>query len=79
MEPRIAQKGPYLMELKAGTYYWCSCGHSQSQPFCSGAHTKLNTGMSPVEKVIAKDTVVAWCGCKRTGSPPSCDSTHNNL
>ena len=23
MEPKIAQKGPYVLDLKPGTYWWC--------------------------------------------------------
>lgn len=79
MEPKIAQKGHYLMEMKPGKYCWCRCGHSTFQPFCNGSHAKLNTGMTPLETEITKATIFAWCGCKCTGKPPSCDGTHNNL
>lgn len=38
-EPVIAQKSPIAVELEAGkTYYWCTCGKSENQPFCNGAH-----------------------------------------
>jgi hypothetical protein len=33
MESKIAQKAPYMMDLKPGTYHWCKCGHSGKQPF----------------------------------------------
>ncbi|GIV25405.1 MAG: hypothetical protein KatS3mg026_1097 [Bacteroidia bacterium] len=36
--PNIPQKGPYAIELEAGTYWWCACGYSQKQPFCDGSH-----------------------------------------
>ena len=32
--PIIAQKSPYVLDAKAGTYYWCTCGGSKGQPFC---------------------------------------------
>ena len=39
-EPKIAQKGPYRVELMATYRYgWCACGLSKSQPFCDGSHT----------------------------------------
>jgi hypothetical protein len=26
MEAKIAKKGPYVMDMQPGKYYWCSCG-----------------------------------------------------
>ena len=46
-EPDIPQKSPYILELEAGTYYWCACGKSADQPFCDGSHT--DTEFEPVE------------------------------
>ncbi|MGB3655081.1 MAG: CDGSH iron-sulfur domain-containing protein [Rivularia sp. (in: cyanobacteria)] len=39
-QPVIADKNPAVMELEAGTYYWCSCGKSKNQSFCDGSHSK---------------------------------------
>jgi CDGSH-type Zn-finger protein len=79
MEPKIAKKGPFVMDMNPGTYHWCSCGESAAQPFCDGSHQRLNTGMTPMEIEIKESKKVAWCGCKRTGKQPFCDGTHNKL
>ena len=72
-------KMPYVMYMKPGEYYWCSCGQSAKQPFCDGAHQIQNTGMTPVRTVIEKPGKVAWCGCKASGKKPFCDGTHTKL
>lgn len=73
-EAIVAQKSPYEVELEPGTYWWCACGHSKTQPFCDGSHA--DTGISPVEfKVENKETY--WlCGCKATADQPRCDGAH---
>jgi CDGSH-type Zn-finger protein len=67
------------MEMQPGKYSWCSCGHSATQPFCDGAHERLDTGLMPVEMEVKIPKTVAWCGCKRTAKPPYCDGAHNKL
>ncbi|MEW6133255.1 MAG: CDGSH iron-sulfur domain-containing protein [Pseudomonadota bacterium] len=76
-DPVIAQKAPYELELKPGTYYWCACGRSKSQPFCDGSHE--GTGFEPKEFVIAQKETVSLCGCKWTADPPFCDGAHESL
>lgn len=76
-EVKIAQKGPYVQEVKPGKYFWCACGRSSSQPFCDGSHR--GTGITPVRKEITETKKVAWCGCKHTNTPPFCDGTHRKL
>lgn len=77
-EPKIAQKGPYAVEVKEGqTYYWCACGRSASQPFCDGSHKV--TSFTPVAFTAEKSETVHLCGCKHTKNPPFCDGTHNKL
>jgi CDGSH iron-sulfur domain-containing protein 3 len=76
-EPLIAQKGPYAVELQPGTYWWCACGRSKSQPFCDGSHE--GTGLQPVELVVTEARQYWLCGCKRSVSAPHCDGTHERL
>lgn len=76
-DPVIAQKAPYELELEPGTYYWCACGRSKSQPFCDGSHE--GTGFVPKEFVIAEKQTVSLCGCKWTADAPFCDGAHENL
>ena len=76
--PKIANKGPYPVEVEAGkTYYWCACGCSKNQPFCDGSHR--DTSFQPVAYTADKTETVYFCGCKRSGTRPLCDGTHNKL
>ncbi|WP_240162302.1 CDGSH iron-sulfur domain-containing protein [Glaciimonas sp. PAMC28666] len=67
------------MELEAGkSYLWCSCGKSQTQPFCDGSHK--GSGLMPM-RYVAKfaGEEVLFCGCKQSKNKPFCDGTHNSL
>jgi CDGSH-type Zn-finger protein len=76
-DPKIAATNPAVLELEAGTYYWCQCGESQNQPFCDGSHA--GTDFSPVKIELAEAKRLALCQCKRTGNQPMCDGTHAGL
>ena len=77
MEPHIAQKGPYVLDLKPGTYWWCACGKSKTQPFCDGSHK--GSGIEPVKFELAEATSAALCGCKHSHKKPFCDGTHKKF
>ena len=76
-QPKIAQKSPFVEDIKAGTYAWCACGLSSNQPYCDGSHKA--TDITPVVLNIEEDKKVAWCGCKHSGNRPFCDGSHAKL
>ena len=77
-EPEMASKTPLETKVEAGqTYWWCSCGKSQDQPFCDGSHK--GSHFSPIEYTATESTTVWFCGCKKTAGQPMCDGSHNSL
>jgi CDGSH-type Zn-finger protein len=76
-KPNIADTKPAVIELAAGTYYWCACGNSKEQPFCDGSHK--GGEFHPEKIVLEKPTKMALCNCKQTNTPPCCDGSHRCL
>jgi CDGSH-type Zn-finger protein len=76
-KPTIAQKAPIVIEMTAGTYYWCTCGKSKNQPFCDASHK--GSGFAPQQVTLAEAKKVAWCACKHSRNPPFCDGTHRTV
>jgi len=76
-EPVIAKKGPFVIELKPGTYWYCTCGQSKKQPFCDGSHP--GSGFEPLEFVITELKKYGFCGCKHSKGMPFCDGSHKEL
>ncbi|MSU50911.1 MAG: CDGSH iron-sulfur domain-containing protein [Opitutus sp.] len=76
-DPTVAQKSPCVLDAKPGTYWWCSCGGSKSQPFCDGSHH--GTGFTPTPVEITAERKVAWCGCKHSKNGAFCDGSHKTL
>lgn len=77
-DPKIAQKGPYPVQVEAGkSYYWCACGLSANQPFCDGSHK--STDLTPVKLEATETKTIYLCGCKHTANQPFCDGTHAKL
>lgn len=76
--PVVAKKGPFVVELEPGkTYYWCSCGRSENQPFCDGSHKV--TKLEPLAFEVDEKKKYGLCGCKHTNNKPFCDGTHRDL
>ena len=73
----IAAKEPVKVNLEADQYYFfCTCGRSQSQPFCDGAHK--GTSFAPHPFIVESDQDAFLCQCKQTNNPPYCDGSHKH-
>jgi len=74
--PKRAADTPFAIEVESGkSYFWCSCGLSQKQPFCDGSHK--GSEFSPVKYQATESKKVYFCGCKITASQPLCDGSHS--
>ncbi len=76
--PKIAGKSPIMVDAEEGkNYAWCTCGLSENQPFCNGAHK--GTEYAPKVFAETEDKKIALCTCKQTSNPPYCDGSHAKL
>eukprot|EP01064_Diplonema_japonicum_P004682 TRINITY_DN1307_c1_g1_i5.p1 TRINITY_DN1307_c1_g1~~TRINITY_DN1307_c1_g1_i5.p1 ORF type:complete len:436 (+),score=123.69 TRINITY_DN1307_c1_g1_i5:37-1344(+) len=81
---KVFCKGPIPTAVEAGkTYFWCSCGYSQNQPFCDGTHRSINeqygTKFAPKKFVASATGEEDFCGCRRSEDPVICDYSHLDL
>lgn len=73
--PKRAGNSPIGVELEAGKKYaWCTCGLSESQPFCDGKHR--GSGMAPLVFTAEKTETKYLCTCKQTKNGSFCDGSH---
>ena len=77
-DPEIAGRDPVPAELELGeTYYWCTCGRSEAQPFCDSSHR--GSRFEPLAFTADAHGTAYLCACKHTNNPPYCDGTHASL
>ncbi|MEH6591635.1 MAG: glutamate synthase-related protein [Halioglobus sp.] len=78
MKPIVANNKPVKTNLTKGEeYYFCTCGRSNTQPFCDGSHAGTEFKPKPFTAEEAGDAFL--CQCKHSASPPYCDGTHNQF
>lgn len=76
--PIIADNKPVKVNLSKGQeYHFCTCGRSNSQPFCDGSH--VGTGFTPRVIVSDEDGDAFLCACKHSRNKPYCDGSHNQF
>ena len=67
---------PIAVDVEAGkTYCWCSCGLSESQPFCD----RDNCDNKAIPYFSRLSETLVFCACKETKDPPFCDGSHGRL
>ena len=75
-DPVRAGDAPIPVEVEAGkSYFWCSCGKSDNQPFCDGSHK--DTDFTPLKYEAEESKKLFFCACKATKGQPLCDGSHN--
>jgi CDGSH iron-sulfur domain-containing protein 3 len=88
--PKVAKAQPIAVKVEPGKIYaWCTCGLSEKQPFCDGAHKKIEPIVNEVGETVMpykslriefeEEKEVWFCQCKQTKNPPFCDGSHNAL
>ena len=76
--PKSCGQGPVQIEaVQDKRYAWCSCGLSDKQPFCHGAHKGYD--FFPKIFTESKNKKIFLCNCKKTKTAPYCDGTHNKI
>lgn len=70
---------PMSCEETPGKKAYCQCGLSAKLPYCDGAHSRENTGISPIVVEVAEPGKKWICQCRQSGDLPWCDGAHKQL
>lgn len=65
---------PFVLDLAAGTYYFCACGKSKNLPYCDGSHK--GSDFTPYQVELKEAKKVGICRCGKSKNRPFCDGTH---
>ncbi len=77
-KPVCVQKEPFAVDVEEGkTYYYCTCGKSETQPFCDGAHE--GSSFTPEAWTAEKSETTYFCGCRASANAPLCDGAHKDI
>ena len=77
-KPVVAGNRPKRIPLTKGeTYYFCSCGRSDEQPFCNGSHG--GTDFRPHIYTADEKKEGVLCVCKHSKTMPFCDGSHKQF
>lgn len=76
--PKTSDCNPFAITVEPGkTYKWCSCGLTDTEPFCDNNHREIvGTPFKSVKVIFDKAEEVLFCQCRRTKTPPFCDDSH---
>jgi CDGSH-type Zn-finger protein len=88
--PKLHKCEPFAINVVPGKIYkWCTCGLTQSQPFCDNIHRRIETITNETgEEVMPYRSLkvefdepqeVFFCQCRQTKTPPFCDGTHKTI
>ena len=64
------------LNIEEGTYYFCTCCHSEDQPFCDETHS---SEFKPKRYTIPETGNYSFCLCKESENMPHCDGSHRCL
>ncbi len=70
---------PIKIEETAGTKAYCQCGWSEKLPYCDGAHSRMQTGCTPIVCEVPAAGRKAICQCGQSATLPWCDGAHKTL